>query len=177
MKGFSLGAIFFATASATFAQQSITFETVSTPRPTDSLVFRTPLPDFEVHDLAGRRWRSADLRDKFTVVQIWSTSCAPCREEHPALQRFFDETRAMKNVQVLTFALDADPNTVRRYLKEKGYTFQVVVDQELEPRLFPAAGGIPKTFVIGPDGRRSDAFQSWTFGRILMELEKLAKAN
>jgi hypothetical protein len=64
-----------------------------------------------------------------------------------------------------------------RYLKEKGYTFKVVVDKGLEPRLFPTAGGIPKTFVVGPAGRRSDAFQTWTFGRILMEVEKLAKAN
>ena len=64
-----------------------------------------------------------------------------------------------------------------RYMKEKRYTFQVVVDKDLEPKLFPAVGGIPKKFVVGPDGRRSDAFQTWTFGRILMEVEELAKAN
>jgi thiol-disulfide isomerase/thioredoxin len=176
MTGCCWSAIFFVTTSATFAQQGITFESVAAPPATDSLAFRTPLPNFSVRDLAGRTWRSADLRDKLTVVQIWGTYCLPCREEHPALQRFYDETRPMKNVQVLTFALDSDPSQVMRYMKEKGYTFQVVVDKD-EPKLFPAAGGIPKTFVVGPDGRRSDAFQTWTFGRILMEVEKLAKAN
>jgi thiol-disulfide isomerase/thioredoxin len=164
-------------SSAAFAQQGITFESVATPPATDSLAFRTPLPDFSARDLAGRNWRPADLRDKLTVVQIWSTHCIPCREEHPLLQRFFDETLTMKNVQVLTFALDSDPSQVMRYMKEKRYTFQVVVDKDLEPKLFPAVGGIPKTFVVGPDGRRSDAFQTWTFGRILMEVEELAKAN
>jgi hypothetical protein len=83
----------------------------------------------------------------------------------------------MNKAQVLTFTLDDEPPRVRSYMKENGYTFPVVVNGDLESRPFPRDRGIPETFVIGPDGRRSDQFRTWTFGRILMEVEKLARVN
>jgi len=35
--------------------------------------------------------------------------------------------------------------------------------------------GLPQTLVINPQLRRSEPFQTWTFGRILSEVEKAAK--
>jgi peroxiredoxin len=140
---------------------------------TDMLAFRNPVLNFEVRDLSGRTWRSADLQGKLTVIQIWGTFCLPCRQEHPALQDFFNKTRSMHNVQVLSFSVDGDRSRVLSYMKDKGFTFPVIMDRELEVRLFPE-GGLPETWVIGPDGRRADRFQSWTFGRVLLEVEKIA---
>ncbi len=64
MKTCYLGVLLFVTASAMFAQQAIGFDVVPGPAASDTLVFRTPLPDFEARDVAGRMWRTADLRDK-----------------------------------------------------------------------------------------------------------------
>lgn len=175
--------IFLFVVSTMFAQQGTTsrespFQVIPrVPTASDTLAFRNAVPDFEARDLIGRTWRSADLRGKLTVVQLWATWCLPCRQEHPALQDFFNEARRMNNVQVLTFSGDADPSRVLSYMKEKGYTFPVIVDRDLEVSLFPLEGGIPKTWVIGPDGRRSDPFKAWTFGRVLLEVEKLATAK
>jgi peroxiredoxin len=168
--------------SAMFAQVSNSKSpfVMMTPSPaleSDTLDFRRVVPDFEARDLNNRSWRNADLRGKLTVVQIWATWCLACRQEHPALQDFYNRAPSMRNVQVLTFSVDRDPEQVQSYMQEKGYTFPVIVDEDLGLRLFPREGGVPKTWVIGAESRRTDPFTSWTFGRILIEVEKLAKGN
>jgi peroxiredoxin len=174
--------VFLLVALAMFGQQAGTHR--ATPfqaiRPevadTDMLAFRNPVPIFEVRDLGGQTWGSEDLRGKVTVVQIWGTFCLPCRQEHPALQDFFNRARSMNNVQVLSVSVDGDRSRVLSYMKDKGFTFPVVMDSDLPVRLFPE-GGLPETWVIGPDGRRTDRFQSWTFGHVLLEVEKMAMAK
>ena len=79
-------------------------------------------------------------------------------------------------IQVLTFSLDRDPEVVRTFMKQKGYTFPVIADPELEQRLFPE-GGIPNSWVIDRQGRRSEPFRAWTFGRIVLEVEKIARTD
>jgi peroxiredoxin len=164
-------------ASTVFAQRESPFQAIRpAPADLDMLVFRTTVPDFEVRDLGGRTWRSVDLRGKLTVVQIWGDFCIPCRQEHPALQDFFNKARSMNNVQVLTFCVDSDLSRVRSYMNDKGYTFPVIMDRDSKVRLF-SEGGLPEVWVIGPEGRRSAPFKSWTFGRVLLEVEKLAMAK
>lgn len=168
-------------AAALLAQQGTTvenspFQTVPpAPVVSDSLTFSTIVPIFEATDLNGKVWRSSDFRDKVTLVSIWGVYCLPCRAEQPALQDFFNTIHSTNKVQVITFCLDTQPNRVLSYMRKQGYTFPVIVSNDVETKLFPIAGGIPKTFVIGPNGRRTEPFKSWTFGRILLEVDKIAK--
>lgn len=158
-------------ASALFGQQfQIVPETTAAP---DALVFAHPVADFETQDLSGRTWRSADLVGKTTLVQIWARLYLPCRQELPALQAFYNEVRSSGKVQVLTFSVDADASRTASFMTNNGYTFPVIVNADLASRLFPA--GLPESWVIGPNGRRTDRFKTWTFGRILLELEKTAR--
>ena len=123
------------------------------PAISDSLSFRTPLADFEAKDIAGRTWRPADLQGRLTVIRIFAGWCLPCRAEAPLVQSLYDEMGANG--------------------KEKGYTFPVIANPELEQSLFPLEGGIPKTWVIDRQGRRSEPFRSWSFERIVLEVERL----
>ena len=141
------------------------------------LTFRVRLTDFEAKDIMGRTWRSADLRGKVTLINVWDTSCGPCRQEHPKLQRFYDETKSLNHIHVVTFSLDEDGAKVRSYMKESGYTFPVIVDTELEKNLLLVEGGIPKSWIIDRELRRATPPPSWTFGRILIEIERLAGPN
>ncbi len=145
--------------------------------PTDSLTFTTRIPNFEAIALDGRMWRFSDLTGNVTLIDIWSTSCGPCRKEHPELQALYDQSRLARHLQVLTFALDDDPARVRSYMAAKGYTFPVIVNERLSERLFTAVGGIPKQFVIDQEGRLSEPFRSWSLGRIFLEAERLAQSK
>jgi thiol-disulfide isomerase/thioredoxin len=158
--------------SAVAQQSRSPFLQVPAP-PSDTLKFQSPLGNFEAGDLNGRHWRSADLRGKVTFVDIWSTSCGPCRREHPEIQRFNEKAKATSNVQVLTFAMEDDTRVVEAYMKENSYTFPVIVNSELVQRLFPA-GGMPQAWVIDQQARRSDPFVAWPTGRVLLEVERFA---
>jgi thiol-disulfide isomerase/thioredoxin len=158
-----------------WAQQS-GFQTIP-HAPSDSLRFTAPLAEFQAADLNGRTWGTLNLAGNVTLIDIWSTSCGPCRKEHPALQNFYSQIRPNSHVQMLTFALDPDPRKVRSYMAEKGYTFPVIVDAKLSERLFTQYGGIPKQFVIDREVRLSEPFQSWSLGRVFLEVERLAQVK
>ena len=164
------GTLVLFTASILLAQSP--FQPIP-PAVSDTLSFRTPLADFEARDIAGRTWRLADFEGRLTVISIFAGWCLPCRAEAPLVQSLSDEMGANGKIQVLTFSLDRDPEVTRSYMKEKGYTFPVIVDPELEQRLFPSEGGIPKSWVIDRQGRRSEPFRSWSFGRIVLEVERI----
>jgi cytochrome oxidase Cu insertion factor (SCO1/SenC/PrrC family) len=150
--------------------------------PPDLLKFNHRTPSFEVTDLNGKTWRLADLLEHVTVVSLWATSCLPCRQEHPELQRFFDKTKSKGRLQVLTFSLDENSADVKSYMRQNRYTFPVIiVAKEQVDKLFPAAtdsdGGIPESWIIDRQGRRSEPFRTWTFGRILIAAEDLEKSK
>jgi thiol-disulfide isomerase/thioredoxin len=166
-----LGSLLICAACA--AQQ---FQPVA-PAPTDALRFGRPVAEFRTTDLVEHAWRSSDLQGKVTLVDIWSSTCGPCRQQHPALQAFHEQAARMNGVQVLTFALDNDPARVRAYMQEHGYTFPVIARSSLASNLFPTEGGIPKTFVIDREGRLSAPFREWSFGRVLLEVERFAKRD
>lgn len=149
---------------------------VVAPAPSDSLSFRMRLPDFGAVDTNGRIWTSQDLRGKWTVVEIWSVGCGPCRREHPELQRFHDKVKSTANIQVLTLNIDNefDYDLVKSYLKSHKYEFPVIADPGLNEKLFGLEGGIPQTWVINSAGLRSKRFRSWSLGRILSEVERAA---
>jgi peroxiredoxin len=161
----------------------------------DALRFETPFPDFEAKDTEGRVWRSADLRGKLTVVDIWSTFGGVHNVEHPELQRFYDKVKNSGRIQVLTFCTDFDYTHAPVYMKQNNYTFPVVADWSLARKLFGSVGNLskagysastlrsenpgcpqrfPEQWVINGDVRLSSQFCSWSFGRILMEVERAA---
>ena len=160
----------------------------------DSLQFTTALPDFEAKDIHGRIWRPGDLRGKFTLVYVWHTFEARAVDAHGGpgrnliqtvaglpdlaeLQRFYEKTRGAKNLQVLTFCSDYDYTHAPEYMKEAKYTFPVIADWKLMEQIFGSDARTFRYAVIGPDGRLSAPFRSWSFGRLLFELEAAARLH
>lgn len=143
----------------------------------DKLVFEEPLGEFHAADLSGNEWDVGRLRNRITVVDIWAVWCIPCRAQHAEIQRFHEKTKGSPVLQVLTFSVDKDPSDVQKYMKEHGYSFPVIVSGELPRKLFPGQRGIPQFWVIGQDGRKSAPLESWSMGRVLYEVERLAEGE
>ena len=53
------------------------------------------------------------------------------------MQRFYNEVRQTKNIQVLTFCRDYDYTHASAGIKEKKYSFPVIADWVLIKKLFP----------------------------------------
>jgi peroxiredoxin len=153
----------------------------------DSLRFGAQLPEFEAKDITGRTWRREDLHGKLTLIYIWNTILARAMDAHdphwresipglpdlPQLQQFYDKVRNARNIQVLTFCSDYDYTHAQEYMKQRKYAFPVIADWVLINKLFPRAGGEPY-WLVDSEGRLSYPFRSWSFGRVLFEVESAA---
>ncbi len=182
-----VAALIVITAPAALAQAPSPFGAVPSA-PDDSFQFGAPLPDFEVKDITGRTWRLDDLRGKFTLIYIWHTFEARATDAHdrrlhelvrglpdlPQLQRFYDKARLGDTLQVLAFCIDYDYTHAPEYMKQANYTFPVIADWQLIRKLFGDTGTASRYRVVDPEGRLSRPFRSWSFGRVLMELEAAA---
>jgi hypothetical protein len=160
----------------------------SLPPASEGLRFDSQLPPFETADIAGRTWRLEDLRGKSTLIYIWYTFEARAIDAHdprireiipglsnlPEVQRFYNEVRNSKNVQVLTFCRDYDYTHASEYMKERKYSFPVIADWALMQKLFPKEAGNPPYWVVDREARLSDPIRSWSLGRVLHELQLAA---
>jgi peroxiredoxin len=146
------------------------------PLQVDTLRYGERVPDFEAKDIAGRTWRRADFAGKFTVVYIWHTFGAdiPQSSYLPEIQRFYEKVKGTKNLQVLTFCSDYDYTHAPAYMQRKGYTFPVIAEWTLLRKLFPN-DRVPGRFgVVNPEERLSYPTRTWSFGRLLIEVERAA---
>lgn len=161
------------------------------PAAVDSLRFDRDLPGIDIKDVQGRVWRSQDFRGKFTLVYVWHTFEARNVDAHSGrghdqllrnlglpdlreVQRFYDRAQGTSKLQVLTFCRDYDYTHAPEYMKQAGFTFPVVADWKIIEKLFGYDARSLRYAVIGPEGKLSAPFRSWTLGRVLFELEATA---
>ncbi len=52
-----------------------------------------PAPKFDLVDVSGGRMKSADIKGKVAVIDIWATWCAPCILEIPNFNKLHGDPR------------------------------------------------------------------------------------
>lgn len=88
-------------------------------------------------------------RDKVTLVNVWASWCAPCRQEHPLLMALAEDSRI--SVVGINYK-DRTPNALR-FLGELGNPYDAVgVDPNGVAAIDWGVYGIPETFLVGRDG-------------------------
>lgn len=108
-------------------------------------------PLFETIDLSGTRQRLADYRGKVVLVNIWATWCAPCRAEMPALDHLYRE-RKDRGFVVLGMS-DESIASQKRFLKEVGVSYPLLVLSRDVPSLYRDIARYPEMFLIDRKGR------------------------
>lgn len=109
---------------------------------------KTDLPPLEGMSLPGLN--SADFAGKVTLVNVWASWCAPCREEHPMLLELSRDPR----FQIVGLNYKDKPENARRFLGDLGNPFKAVgVDQHGRTTIDWGVYGVPETFLVGKDGK------------------------
>ncbi|MEO9336235.1 DsbE family thiol:disulfide interchange protein [Mesorhizobium sp. SB112] len=109
---------------------------------------KTNLPPLQGMSLPGLV--SGDFKGKVTLVNVWASWCAPCREEHPILLALSQD----KRFDIAGLNYKDRPENARRFLGDLGNPFSAIgVDQAGSTAIDWGVYGVPETFLIGKDGK------------------------
>ncbi|TPN83704.1 DsbE family thiol:disulfide interchange protein [Mesorhizobium sp. CU2] len=109
---------------------------------------QTNLPPLEGANLPGLD--SKNFIGKVTLVNVFASWCAPCREEHPVLLGLSQD----KRFALVALNYKDQPENARRFLGDLGNPFQAIgVDPAGRTAIDWGVYGVPETFVIGKDGK------------------------
>jgi cytochrome c biogenesis protein CcmG, thiol:disulfide interchange protein DsbE len=127
------------------------------PSQVPSALIGRPVPAFSLEPLEGLAAQgqpvpglaSEDLKGRVTVVNLWASWCAPCREEHPILMDLARDP----SIRVVGINYKDRAENARRFLGTFGNPFAAVgIDPNGRTAIDWGVYGVPETFVIGPDG-------------------------
>jgi cytochrome c biogenesis protein CcmG/thiol:disulfide interchange protein DsbE len=109
---------------------------------------QTKLP--EIPGLGLPTLDSANFAGKVTLVNVWASWCAPCREEHPVLMAL----AADKRFELAGLNYKDDSAKAQKFLGELGNPFSAAgADQNGRAAINWGVYGVPETFIVGRDGR------------------------
>jgi thiol-disulfide isomerase/thioredoxin len=111
-----------------------------------------PAPAWKLKDPDGKVVSSDDFKGKVVVVDFWATWCPPCKSEIPgyiAMQKKY----AAEGLVFVGISVDEDgPEVVRKFMKDYGINYPIVMANEDVVSAFGPIEGYPTTFIIDRDG-------------------------
>lgn len=106
--------------------------------------------DFTLTDLDGQVVSLSDYKGKAIMLNFWGTFCPPCVTEMPLFQDYYEDYEE-EGLVVLGVNLNEPPVTVRRFVKEYGLTFPILLDKDVVRKQY-GVRQYPTTFFIDRDG-------------------------
>ena len=112
-----------------------------------------PAPDFELATLDGQTLKLSSLRGKAVLLNFWATWCAPCKIEMPWFEELQKQYAAQGLVVVGVAMDDAAPDEVRKFVKDVGASYTIVMGKEKVGEAYGGVQFLPATFYIDRDGK------------------------
>ena len=83
--------------------------------------------------------------NKFYLINIWSSWCVPCKQEHP----FLIELKKNKNIEVIGINYKDTEANANKFLDELGNPYdQIIFDSKGTNAIEWGAYGVPESFLI-----------------------------
>jgi thiol-disulfide isomerase/thioredoxin len=115
-----------------------------------------PAPAWKLKDVDGNVVTSDQFKGKVVVIDFWATWCPPCKAEIPGYVRL-QKKYAADGLVFVGVSVDEDgPPVVKKFMKEYGINYTIVMASEAMVGAFSPIEGYPTTFIIDRDGNIRD---------------------
>ena len=109
-------------------------------------------PDFNLKDQYGVVHSLENYKGKVIFLNFWATWCPPCKKEMPDVESIYKEYGENKKDVIILGINSEKENEVKKFLKDKGYTFPTVIDENSEVMRKYFIQAFPTSFVIDKEG-------------------------
>jgi peroxiredoxin len=112
--------------------------------------------NFTLQDMNGKTFNLASQKGKVIVLDFWATWCPPCKVEIPWFVEF--QTKyGSQGFTVVGVSVDDPMASLKPFADKFKMNYPVVVGADRDdikgPKAYGPMWGLPKTFVIGRDGK------------------------
>jgi cytochrome c biogenesis protein CcmG, thiol:disulfide interchange protein DsbE len=141
--------ILFVSLAAIFASQLLSGKDNSI-LPSALVGKAAPVTDLPPLDPAARNGlKSSEFIGRVTILNVFASWCAPCREEHP----FLIELAKDKRFTLAGFNYKDDAQNAALFLSELGNPYSIIgTDPSGRVGIDWGIYGVPETYIIGKDG-------------------------
>lgn len=110
-------------------------------------------PNFRLAALDGQPRALDEFRGRYVLLNFWASWCGPCRAETPDLQDFYSRNLD-RNIVVIGVNQQEDAVTARQFTAQFGVSYPILLDTSgaVSQAYATGVGGLPRTYLIGPDG-------------------------
>jgi peroxiredoxin len=112
--------------------------------------------NFVLKDTSGNDFNLASQRGKVIVLDFWATWCPPCKVEIPWFVEF-QSKYGPKDFTVIGVSTDDSMAKLKPFAAQYKINYPVLLgdgrDDIKAPTAYMVGWGLPKTFVIGRDGK------------------------
>ena len=109
-------------------------------------------PDFNLKDQYGVIQSLENYKGKVIFLNFWATWCPPCKKEMPDIENIYKEYGENKKDVIILGVNSEKENEVKKFLKDKGYTFPTLIDENSEVMRKYFIQAFPTSFVIDKEG-------------------------
>tara|TARA_B100000700_G_scaffold272936_1_gene316881 strand:- start:827 stop:1345 length:519 start_codon:yes stop_codon:yes gene_type:complete len=115
---------------------------------TPDINVKNNIPKFDTKDFfSGENLKSSDIfeADKIYLLNIWSSWCVPCRQEHSFLMNLNLENK----IKIIGMNYKDNKKNAENFLKELGNPFkEIFIDLDGTIAIEWGAYGVPESFLI-----------------------------
>ena len=113
-------------------------------------------PAWKLKDVDGNVVSADQFKGKVVVLDFWATWCGPCRSEIPGYVNLQKKYGA-DGLAFVGVSVDEDgPEVVRKFMKEHGINYTIVMADEKVVEAYAPIEGYPTTFIIDRAGMIRD---------------------
>lgn len=137
------------------------------------------MPAFTIISDNGTKLQSTSLKGKVILVNFFATWCPPCQKELASVQRMlWPKYKDNKNFALLVIGREHSDADLQKYNEKKGFDFLLYPDKNRAIFGAFAKNLIPRTYLIGKDGKVIYAGKGYTdeeFAELMLKIDSALK--